>query len=169
MSTTSAENTVQESVTPGSNNTRPKHLRKIPRAMLIILLLGILTPIGIALGYGVSALVTYNVLRNQAHDAVQHLLNVKTIFTGVKTHPTGFLDSDKLHRTQKELAAAHIDFQQMQNILSHNSTISAITTFLPQYRTADNDSSCREPGRSRCHRYWTRTDHYSIGTCAYLS
>src|SRR5205085_4481920 len=135
MSTTSTDNTTPASVTPVPESSKPKCLRKIPRAMLIILLLGILTPVGITLGFGVSALVTYNVLRNQAHDAMQHLLNVKTIFTGAQTHPTGFLDSDKLHRTQKELTAAHNDFQQMQNMLSHNAAISAITTFLPQYRT----------------------------------
>lgn len=135
MSTTSTDNNAPESAAPLPESPKPKRLRKISRAMLIILLLGILTPVGITLGFGVSALVTYNVLRNQAHDAVQHLLNVKTIFTGVKTHPTGFLDSTKLHNTQKELAAARTDFQQMQNILEHNATISAITTFLPQYRT----------------------------------
>ena len=83
MSATSTDNTAQASVVPVHDHSKSKRPRSIPRALLIILLLGLLTPIGIALGYGVSALVTYNVLRGQAHDAVQHLLNVKTISPAV--------------------------------------------------------------------------------------
>jgi hypothetical protein len=101
--------------------------------LLGIILLSILLPIGFAAGYGITAYRTYTDLRDQAHDGVQHLLNIKTIFTGIKTHPTGFLDTDKLHRAQKELIAAHTDFQQLQQKLDHSSIISNVATFLPQY------------------------------------
>ena len=101
--------------------------------LLGIILLSILVPTGFAVGYGITAYRTYTDLRDQAHDGVQHLLNIKTIFTGIKTHPTGFLDTNKLHRAQKELTAAHIDFQQLQQKLDHSSIISNVATILPQY------------------------------------
>ncbi|HEX6481745.1 MAG TPA: DUF4012 domain-containing protein [Ktedonobacteraceae bacterium] len=101
--------------------------------LLGIILLSILLPIGFAAGYGITAYRTYTDLRDQAHQGVQHLLNIKTIFTGIKTHPTGFLDTNKLHRAQKELSAAYTDFQQLQQKLDHSSVISNVATFLPQY------------------------------------
>jgi hypothetical protein len=107
--------------------------RVISRTLLAILLLGILVPIGIGFGYGMSALSTYNSLRGQAQSGVQHLLNVKTIFTGVKIHPSGFLDAGKLSRARHEFVAAHTDFQQVAYELDHTGIIQTITTYFPAY------------------------------------
>src|SRR2546430_1359110 len=83
---------------PGSLESPPHkprltHNRVISRILLAILLLGILVPIIVAIGYGISGYTTYNAIRSQAQSGVQHLINVKAIFTGVKAHPTGFLDN----------------------------------------------------------------------------
>ncbi len=107
----------------------------ISRILLAILLLGILTPIIIALGFGISGLTTYSDIRSQAQSGVQHLLNVKTIFTGVKAHPTGFLDNNKLSRSRQEFVAASIDFQHVNYKIDHTSLIQSITTYFPQFLT----------------------------------
>jgi len=87
-----------------------------------------------AFAYGINAYTTYTTLRNQANDGVTHLLNVKTIFTGLKAHPSGFLDINKLHAAQKEFSAAQQDFQQVQYTLSHAAIIGTVIAYLPQYR-----------------------------------
>lgn len=122
--------------------TMPKKLR--PRStrrkwlflsMVAILLIGVAIPAIYAVNYGLNAYSTYNSLKTDAYGGVQHLLKIKTIFTGVKAHPTGFLDENKLHRTQIELAAAHQDFQQLQYTIDHAAVIQTVTNFFPQYRT----------------------------------
>ena len=107
--------------------------RVLSWALLLMLLFGILAPVGIASGYGATAYLTYNALRNQAHSALQHLLNVKTIFIGIKAHPTGFLDVNKLHLAQREFTAAREDFQQMRDTLDHSAIIKTVTSYIPQY------------------------------------
>ncbi len=114
---------------------RSTRYRVISRILLAVLLLGILIPIGLAISYGISAYTTYTSLRGQAESGVQHLLNVKTIFTGVKTHPSGFFDTGKLSRAQQEFVAARVDFQQVENQLDHTGIIQSITTYFPQYLT----------------------------------
>ena len=115
-----------------------KHSRLFRAVVLFLFLLSISgTTIGaiFAFNYGVSAYTTYTELRSRADDGVTHLLNIKTIFTGLKAHPTGFLDSAKLHAAQKELTISQNDFQQVQYTLNHASIITTITTYLPQYRS----------------------------------
>ncbi len=87
-----------------------------------------------AFDYGINAYTTYTTLRNQANDGVTHLLNVKTIFTGLKAHPSGFLDINKLHAAQKEFSTAQQDFQHVQYTLSHAAIIGSMIAYLPQYR-----------------------------------
>jgi len=117
---------------------RSKRRPILSMVLVIALLLAILTPASLAAGYGISAYQTYNALRNQAHGAVQHLLAVKTIFTGAKTHPSGFLDITKLHRAQKEFAASFQDFQRLRYTLDHTPIINTITSYAPQYTTQVN-------------------------------
>ncbi len=117
---------------------RPQHRpwtkrRVIHLVLLAIILFAVLIPIGFAVGYGIDAYRTYSDLRDQAHDGVQHLLNIKTIFSSVKTHPSSFLDTNKLHLAQKELNAASSDFHQLQQKLGHSSIIRNVATLLPQY------------------------------------
>ncbi len=115
----------------GRPRTRSKRHRLV---MLAILLSGVLLPVGVVVGYGVGAYSTYNGLKSQAYDGVQHLLNVKAIFTGVKAHPSGFFDVGKLDSAQQQLAEARQDFAQLAYEIDHTSIIQTITTYLPQYR-----------------------------------
>src|SRR6266568_8651813 len=123
------------SLEPPLRAPRSARYRVISRVLLAILLLGILVPIIIAIGYGISGYTTYNDIRSQAQSGVQHLLNVKTIFTGVKAHPSGFLDNNKLIRSRQEFVAAYIDFQQVEYKLDHTGVIQTISTYFPQYLT----------------------------------
>src|SRR5215471_9602769 len=108
--------------------------RVISRVLLAILLLGILVPIIVGIGYGISGYITYTQIRSQAQSGMQHLLNVKAIFTGVKAQPTGFLDNNKLNRSQQEFVAAANDFQQVDYKIDHTSLIQSITSYFPQYQ-----------------------------------
>ncbi len=120
---------------PPLHKPRSTRYRVISRILLAILLLGILVPIIITIGYGISGYTTYNEIRSQAQSGVQHLLNIKPIFTGVKAHPSGFLDNNKLSRSRQEFGAAYIDFQQVEYKIDHTSLIQSITKYFPQYLT----------------------------------
>src|SRR5579859_1541335 len=118
-----------------------RHFSHSRSFLIVTLLLFILSTTGIiysallAFNYAANAYATYTTLRNSASDGAQHLLNVRTIFTGLSTHPTGLLDMNKLQRAQKEFGAARTDFQQAQYTLAHAAIISTITENLPQYRS----------------------------------
>ncbi|MGH2496925.1 MAG: DUF4012 domain-containing protein [Ktedonobacteraceae bacterium] len=120
---------------PKKSKRRPysKRRRIITLAVLAVVLAGVLVPAGFLIAYGVSGYQAYNELKDQAHDGVNHLLNVKTIFTGVKTHPSGFLDTTKLIRARKELDAAQTDFEQLQYKIDHTPIIQTVTSYLPQF------------------------------------
>src|SRR6266699_5374030 len=113
---------------------RSKKALIITLLLLSLLLAGTFIPAILTLNYALNAYTTYTTLHDRAYSGVQHLLNVKTIFTGVSTHPTGFLDMSKLHRAQKDFVEAHNDFQQVQYTLDHAAIISTVTEYLPQYR-----------------------------------
>ncbi len=138
MTITSSDNTAGSAITSADSQKPPQKSRSarqrlISRILLVILLLGILVPIGLGIGFGMNAYSIYSDLRGQAQNGVQHLLNVKTIFTGVQAHPTGFLDTGKLHRAQQEFSVARSDFEQVEYKLDHTSIIQSITTIFPQY------------------------------------
>ncbi len=123
------------SLEPPPPKSRSTRYRVISRILLGVLLLGVLTPSIVAIGYGISGYATYNDIRRQAQSGVQHLLNVKAIFTGVKAHPSGFLDNNKLSRSRQEFVASYEDFQQVEYKLDHTSLIQSLTTYFPQYLT----------------------------------
>lgn len=116
--------------------TRPRSKKTLVITLLLLALLlaGIFIPVILAINYAVNAYTTYTTLHDRAYAGVQHLLNVKTIFTGVSAHPTGFLDTNKLHRAQKEFVLARNDFQQVEYTLDHAAVVSTVTEYLPQYR-----------------------------------
>ncbi len=103
-------------------------------ALLLLLMIAILTPLIMLVSYGVNAYATYNLLRAHAYGGIEHLLTVKTIFTGASSHPTSVLDQSKLTRAQQEIVAAHDDFVQVQRLLDTTSLIQTVTQYLPQYR-----------------------------------
>ncbi len=125
-----------ESTQPVLPIARPRRKKLAPKIVIPLLLLalsGTLIPAIMAINFGVGAYTTYTTLRGEAYDGIQHLLNVKTVFTGLKSHPTGFLDLGKLRLAQKEFSAAHKDFQQVQYTLDHAAVIDTVVHYLPQY------------------------------------
>ncbi len=110
-----------------------KRRRIITLAVLAVVLAGVVVPAGFLIAYGVSGYQTYIALKNQARDGVDHLLNVKTIFTGVKTHPSGFLDTGKLLQARQQLDAAQSDFEQLSYKIDHTPIIQTVTSYFPQY------------------------------------
>jgi len=140
MSVTPSDHST-ENISPSTPPRRGKKVRRprsrrrriVTLSLVALILLGIAIPAGIAISYGISAYSTYNELKNQAHDGVQHLLNVKTIFTGVKSHPSSVLDTTKLHSSDQELGAALKDFQQLSYKIDHTALIHTFTSYFPQY------------------------------------
>src|SRR5215469_91357 len=120
---------------PQLRQPRSKRYYLISRILLGIALFSILASIGTGIGFGLSAYTIYTGLRSHAESGLQHLLNVKTIFTGVSAHPGGFLDSGKLLSSQREFIAARTDFQQVQYELDHTAVIQTATNFFPRYLT----------------------------------
>jgi len=118
---------------------QPRSLSKPVLIMIWILfvlsLTGTVVSAVAAFNYGVEAYTTYMTIRNRASSGMQHVLRVKTIFTGVDAHFAGFLDVSKIQRAQTELVAAHEDFQQMQYTLDHADVIANVREYLPQYRS----------------------------------
>src|SRR5579884_3320275 len=92
------------------------------RLLLIIILIGLLVPIGSILLECLNAYSMYS----HAQNGMQHLMQVKAIFmgSGSSAHPSGFLDISKLQRAQHELQIAHNDFQQLQALLQRDALAS---------------------------------------------
>lgn len=108
--------------------SKPRKMRWPATVLFVVLLIGLLVP-GLALLFeGINAYTMYT----HAHNGVQHLLQVKTIFTGLRAHPTGFLDITKLHTAQQEFSAAHSDFQQLSLMLNQDQAVGITTKLYPQ-------------------------------------
>lgn len=113
---------------------RTRRERLVSLALLALILGAILVPVGFFVGFGVSVYTTYHALSDQAHSAVNHLLNVKNIFGGNTSHLNGIFDVAKLQRAEREFTASGRDFQQLQDQLQNSSTLSTVVAYLPQYR-----------------------------------
>jgi hypothetical protein len=75
-------------------------------------------------------------LYTTAHNGVQHLFNVRSLFTGGHNHATGFLDATKLQQAQQEFIAAHNDFQQLHAQLDRDAVVGLLDFALPQQVTS---------------------------------
>lgn len=113
---------------------RTRRERLVSLALLTLILGAILVPVGFLVGFGISSYTTYHQLSDQAHSAVNHLLNVKNIFSGSKSHLNGVFNVAKLQQAEREFTASGHDFQQLHSQLQHSSTLNTIVTYLPQYR-----------------------------------
>ncbi|TME05218.1 MAG: DUF4012 domain-containing protein [Chloroflexi bacterium] len=120
-------------VLPAPHPRRKKKTLRIVIPLLLLALSGTIISAALAINFGIGAYTTYTTLRSEAYDGIQHLFNVKTVFTGLKIHPTGFLDLGKLHLAQKEFSTAHKDFQQVQYTLDHAAVIGTVVHYFPQY------------------------------------
>lgn len=108
--------------------------RLISLSLLVLILGAILVPAAFLISFGISAYTTYHDLNNRAHSAVNHLLTVKTIFSGSTSHLTSFFDVAKLQQAEQEFVASDQDFQQLHNQLQHSSTLATVVTYAPQYQ-----------------------------------
>lgn len=121
-------------------HTRRPHTRRqriLYRTLLLLILATILVPAAFLINFGVSAYTTYRTLSDQAHTAVNQLLDVKAVFSSGgngKLHFNNLFDSARLQRAQKDFSAAGRDFQQLQNQLKQSDTLKTVATYFPQYR-----------------------------------
>lgn len=116
---------------------RTRRQRIISWIVLSVVLAAVLVPAISLVNFGVSAYSTYHRLSDQAHSAVNHLLDVKTTFSapsGDKSHLNGLLDNARLRRAEQDFIASGHEFKQLQMQLKQSSTLRTITTYLPQYR-----------------------------------
>ncbi len=126
---------------PASYNAtpRPKGLIKRARArynalpkrsktLLAILAVCMLFPTTIFILEAITAITIYS----QARSGIQHITNVKNLFTGSTGHASNLLDTNKLDQAQQELAAAHSDFLQLSNNLDQDGTIGLVGGPFPQ-------------------------------------
>jgi hypothetical protein len=113
--------------------SRPRRL--VTLLLLATLALGILVPLVMGLAFGVQVYMTYSTLRSQASEGVAHLLNLTTIFNGIKAHPSGFLDVHKLQQAQEELQKSRQAFLNVRTTIDDSSTIHTIISIFPQYQT----------------------------------
>lgn len=97
------------------------------RIILFLLVLSILTPTFFTLAEGVNAVILYS----HARGGIQHLLNIKDIFTGSQDHAKGFMDIAKLQQAEKEFQAANADFQQISVMLDGDPLIGTMGIILP--------------------------------------
>ncbi len=122
-----------------STHLPPHTRRRWPRqqgmhiVLLIVLLLGVLLPLILTIGYALSAYATYTTLRARASDGVHHLLAVKTLFTNAKAHPTSIFDPKTLAQADEEFAVSRKDFQQARSLLVSTPLIEAVAQYLPPY------------------------------------
>ena len=118
---------------------RTRRQRILYRILLLLILATILVPAAFLVNFGVSAYTTYRTLSDQAHNAVNQLLDVKTVFSSGgsgKSHLNSIFDPARLQRAQKDFIAAGNDFQQLQNQLKQSDTLKTVSTYFPHYRTA---------------------------------
>lgn len=140
-----AQKPAPQAAPPGSQNSswrgskrvrrpRTRRQRVISWVLLTVVLLAILVPVGFLVSFGVNAYTTYRSLSDQAHSAVNHLLDVKNDFSGGNSRLNSILDSAKLQKAQQDFVASGHDFQQLQQQLQQSSSLRTITTYFPQYR-----------------------------------
>jgi hypothetical protein len=78
-----------------------------------------LFPTTVTLLEAINAITIYT----QAKSGMQHITNVKNLFTGSSGHAANILDINKLNQAQKELEAAHNDFLHLSDNLDHDGVI----------------------------------------------
>ena len=123
------------------NNAKPKPKGLIKRArarynalprrsqiILMILAVCMLFPTSIVIFEAVTAITIYS----QARSGIEHITNVKNLFTGSGGHASDLLDENKLNKAQQELAAAHSDFLQLSNNLDEDGSLGLIGGIFPR-------------------------------------
>jgi hypothetical protein len=103
-------------------------------SLLILLLADFTVPLFVTVTYSFRAYQTYTELRSHADNGFQHLLAVKALFSGARSHPSGLLDINKLTIARQHFIQAHEQLTETQRLLSQASFIHIITNYLPAYQ-----------------------------------
>src|SRR5260370_33649747 len=98
-------------------------------ALLLLILAAVLVPGAFLVSFGVSAYTTYRSLSDEAHGAVNQLLDVKKIFSADKSHPNAIFDPVKLRQAPQDFLASGYQFQQPHNQLEQAATVNPITNY----------------------------------------
>jgi Protein of unknown function (DUF4012) len=101
------------------------------RMLMVALLFCLLAPLIVGTGEGINTYVIYQ----HARGGINHLLDLRTIFLTGSNHTAGLLDANKLKQASQDLAAAHDDFLNLNNDLSQDLTVGALSAFLPKQIT----------------------------------
>jgi len=126
----------------------PEKARKkrspIALALLILLLIGVLTPLVAGIIYGIQGYSTYELLKSDAANGVQHLLNIKNLFSSsgasnAKTSTSAgitskLMNASTLADVRSQLNAANSDFMHVNSLIDHTSLIHLVTQYQSKYR-----------------------------------
>ncbi|HLZ56389.1 MAG TPA: DUF4012 domain-containing protein [Ktedonosporobacter sp.] len=110
-------------------------LRLASIVLLLLLLLGIATPLVLAASYGLNAYSAYTTIRAHATNGFQYLQAVKALFTGSSSNPTGALDAHKLAQAEQDFTSAYLEFVDVETALDQTPALHTISQYLPQYRS----------------------------------
>ncbi|MBA2394220.1 MAG: DUF4012 domain-containing protein [Ktedonobacteraceae bacterium] len=108
---------------------RQRFYRSVSIAMVSVILLSLLLPIGV----GLAAYNVYNNVNGLAHDGINHLMTVKDLLPTSKNDIMSVLNANKLKEAQNQLKDAETDFIQLQQLANRPDIQSIIQQVAPQY------------------------------------
>jgi hypothetical protein len=108
---------------------RQRVYRTISIAMVSVILLSLLLPIGV----GLAAYNVYNNVHGLAVDGVNHLITVKALIPTSKNDIMSALNASKLQEAQGQLKDAEADFIQLQQLVNRPDIQSIMQQVAPQY------------------------------------
>jgi hypothetical protein len=108
---------------------RQRVYRTVSIAMVAVILLSLLLPIGV----GLAAYNVYNNVHGLALDGVNHLMTVKALIPTSKNDIMSVLNASKLQEAQGQLKDAETDFIQLQQLANRPDIQSIIQQVAPQY------------------------------------
>ena len=108
---------------------RQRLYRTVSIAMVSVILLSLLLPIGV----GLAAYNVYNNVHGLAIDGVNHLMTVKALLPTSKNDIMSVLNASKLQEAQGQLKDAETDFIQLQQLANRPDIQSIIEQVAPQY------------------------------------
>jgi len=127
---TSAHRAIRKRWERDARTNKQKRIRKI---VSIIVVLVILLGLSIPLFAGLAAYNAYTSIKGVAMDGVDHLLNVKDLFSSAKSDPTAALDPTKLGTANSDFTQAKSDFEQLLQLVNRPDIQSIVNQFAPQY------------------------------------
>jgi hypothetical protein len=108
-----------------------KYIQALPLVTRILLVILLLLPL---LGTVVE-LINVLTIYNQARSGINHMTTIKQLFVS-QQHAKGLLDSNKLKLAQREIGAAHRDFQYLSERLEADASMNLLSFFAPKQITS---------------------------------